>query len=107
MFDHNKLEIWRRSMALSVAVDRALLRCTVTPAPGLASQLSRACASIPANIAECAGQSSSKQSARFIDIAIGSASETENHLARAGGLEVISLWKLNAPSPPNSAKCAR
>lgn len=89
MFDHNKLDIWRRSMALSVAVDKAMRGKKRSGPPGLQSQLSRALASIPANIAECAGQDSPIQSARFMEIAIGSASEAQSHLARAGALELI------------------
>lgn len=89
MFDHEQLQIWRRSHALTVAIHRAMRgRQRYAPA-GLVSQLSRSSASVPANIAECAGQETAAQSARFLDIAIGSLSETQNHLALAAATGLL------------------
>ncbi|MBC8087398.1 MAG: four helix bundle protein [Phycisphaerae bacterium] len=89
MYDHLKLKIWQRAHALSLRLDGALKgRARIGP-PGLASQLSRACASIAANIAESSGQNSPSQSARFLDMSNGSSTETENHLARASGTGLL------------------
>ncbi len=44
------------------------------------NQLLRSLASIPANIAEGCGKRSDTEFARYIDIALGSAKESENHL---------------------------
>lgn len=44
---------------------------------GLTSQMRRACASIPANIAEGCGRSGSAELVRYLHIAMGSASELE------------------------------
>ncbi len=47
---------------------------------GLVSQLRRAASSVPANIAEGCGCDGNREFARFLGIALRSASETEYHL---------------------------
>ena len=47
---------------------------------GLASQLQRSVNSIGANIAEASGRQAGPDRARFLNYAIGSASETEHHV---------------------------
>ncbi len=46
---------------------------------GLTTQIRRSCASIPANIAEGCGRKGDAEFARFLQIALGSASELEYH----------------------------
>lgn len=91
MFDHEQLQIWQRSKRLAIAVHAAThkRRRGSIGSPGLKTQLLRACSAIPANIAECAGQDTAAQSARFMDIAIGSISETQSHLALASATGLI------------------
>ena len=55
-------------------------------APGLRAQLLRAASSVSANIAEGAGKRSEAEFARYLDIALGSARELENHLLLARDL---------------------
>ena len=55
----------------------------------LRSQMFRAAASIPANIAGGRRKGSEKEFARFLGIALGSASELENHLILARDTSVI------------------
>jgi four helix bundle protein len=58
---------------------------------GLTSQIRRACASIPTNISEGCGRSRDTELARFIEIAIGSASELEYLLMLGHDLELIAM----------------
>jgi len=56
---------------------------------GLTGQIRRASASIPANIAEGCGRDRAAELARFLQIAMGSASELEYHLLLAHDLGFI------------------
>ncbi len=56
---------------------------------GLKSQTRLCCASIPANIAEGFGRSGDAELCRFLQIAMGSASELEYHLLLARDLNFI------------------
>lgn len=58
---------------------------------GLASQLRRSLASIPANIAEGAGHQSQAQFNRYLTIALASAREAEYHLLLAKDLGLLQL----------------
>jgi len=57
---------------------------------GLTSQLRRASASIPANIAEGFGRGGNTELARFLQIGMGSASEVEYHILLARDLNLLS-----------------
>ena len=56
---------------------------------GLVSQLRRAASSVPANIAEGCGCNGNREFARFLGIALRSASETEYHLLLARDLAYL------------------
>ena len=89
MQDFRKLLVWQRAHALAIAVDQ-MSRGFPRPGGGaLRGQLSRAADSIAANIAEGCGASSSREFARYLDIAIKSTSETQHHLLSAGDRGLI------------------
>ena len=90
MMEFQKLKIWQRSLALSVAVQRATKGRGALAPTGLNAQLNRACSSVPANIAEGCGYDAPLQTARFLDIAIGSLNESETHLLIAISSGVIT-----------------
>ena len=83
MKDYHQLEVWQRSHQLTLAVYAATKHFPNEELFGLTSQLRRACSSIPANLAEGCGRDSAAELKRYIDIAHGSASETEYHLLLA------------------------
>lgn len=79
MQDFRKLDVWTKSHELALDVHRTLAKLRKIES-GTRSQLNRAAQSIPANIAEGCGRSSSAELARYTDQAIGSATELEYHL---------------------------
>jgi four helix bundle protein len=96
MIDFHKLKIWQRSLALAVEVAAATKgRARYGPA-GLVAQLTRACNSVHANIAEGAGQATPLQIARFLDVSIGSLNEAESHLQEAKAVHLVLPGKANA-----------
>ena len=89
MKDYRQLAVWDRSHRLTLAVYAATKSFPKEELFGLTSQLRRACASVPANLAEGCGRDSDAELKRFIDIAHGSASEAEYHFLLAADLKLI------------------
>ena len=78
-------------MALLKPVHRAVLRFPDYEKFDLASQVRRACKSVPANIAEGYGKRrSAKEFQSFLSNALGSSTEMEVHLKIARELEYLS-----------------
>jgi len=86
MKDFRTLLVWQRSHALVLEIYRVTGRFPGDEAFGLKAQLRRAAASVPTNIAEGCGRGGDSDFARFVQIALGSASETEYHLLLAKDL---------------------
>jgi len=85
---HRDLEVWSKSIELSVAIYQLTRSFPTEERFGLASQLRRASVSVPSNIAEGAGRGSRGEFLRFISIARGSLAElqTQLEIARRCGL---------------------
>lgn len=73
------LSVWRKAYQLTLDVYRLSQKFPKEELYGLTSQLRRSAASIPANIAEGCGRDGSAKLSRFVQIAMGSASEVEFH----------------------------
>ena len=84
-----ELKVWNKSHEMTLAVYRATLQFPKEEKYGLTSQLRRASASVPANIAEGCGRGGDAELARFMQIAMGSASEVEYHLLLAKDLDYL------------------
>jgi len=89
MQDYTKLLVWQKARSLTVSMNQVSRPFRPGDAPGLRSQLMRATMSISATIAEGAGRDSRPDFARFLSMAIASASEVEHHLRTASDLGVI------------------
>ncbi|MBN1537233.1 MAG: four helix bundle protein [Anaerolineales bacterium] len=77
MQDFHNLKVWERSHQLTLSVYKLTATFPKEEMYGITNQLRRASVSIPTNIAEGCGRVGDNEFARFITIAIGSASETE------------------------------
>ena len=88
--DFKNLLIWQRAHRLAIDAHHALDAPRAAGSAATRNQLQRALASIPANIAEGAGRRSDPEFARYLDIALGSAKEAENHLLFARDMGWLS-----------------
>ena len=77
MKDFRDLKVWRAAHELTLDVYRATNTLPPEERYGLLRQVRRAAVSISANIAEGCGRRGDRDFARFLQIAMGSASELE------------------------------
>jgi four helix bundle protein len=87
---HRDLIVWQKAMDLAEQVYRLTAFFPRTETYGLASQLTRAAASVPANIAEGHSRGTRKDYAAFLAIAKGSLMESETFVMLATRLRYIS-----------------
>ena len=86
---HKKLDVWKASIELVVAIYTVTSRFPKEELYGLSGQLRRAALSVPANIAEGAARQTHREFANFLHIAQGSLSELDTELEVAKRLEYI------------------
>jgi four helix bundle protein len=86
MGDYRNLRVWERAHRLTLEVYGATRTFPKEERYRLTSQLRRAAASVPANIAEGCGRNGDAELARFLTIAKGSASELDYLLLLAHDL---------------------
>ncbi|MBI2377988.1 MAG: four helix bundle protein [Deltaproteobacteria bacterium] len=85
MKDFRKLVVWQKAHVLALDVYRATSRFPKEERYGLTSQIRRSAVSVASNIAEGCGRSEA-DFGRFLQIAMGSASELEYQLLLASDL---------------------
>ena len=90
MQSFKKLQVWEKSHDLTLKIYGVTSHFPREEIYGLTSQIRRASASIPTNIAEGCGRESSADFARFLQIAMGSASETEYLILLAHDLKYLT-----------------
>jgi four helix bundle protein len=90
MRDFRKLKVWSKAHLLALTIYRISAQFPKEEVYGLTRQLRRAGASIPANVAEGCGRTSKAELCRFLQIAMGSASELEYHLLLARDLRFLA-----------------
>ncbi len=77
---YQDLEVWQKAMDLAQMIYDVTKKFPREEAYGLTSQIRRAAVSVPSNIAEGQGRSSTKDFLRHLSIAYGSLCEVETQL---------------------------
>jgi four helix bundle protein len=90
MQDFRSLKVWEKGHQLTLAIYKVTKKFPKEEMFGLTSQMRRASASIPTNIAEGCGRTGKAELGRFLQISMGSASELEYHLELAHGLGLLT-----------------
>lgn len=80
MKDFRDLKVWEKAHAVALACYEITRNFPREEVFGLTSQIRRSGSSIPANIAEGCGRRGNAELHRFLQMAMGSASELEYHL---------------------------
>jgi four helix bundle protein len=90
MKNFRDLQVWHKAHSLTLAAYQITSVFPRQEMYGLTSQIRRCAASIAANIAEGCGKRGNGELYRFLNIALGSASELEYHFLLAHDLKFIS-----------------
>ena len=89
MRDFREIKVWQKSHQLTLKLYTLTKTFPKDEIYGLTSQIRRAVASIGCNIAEGCGRSSDAELARFLRIAMGSATELEYELLLSRDLGLL------------------
>lgn len=91
MRDFRKYDVWHLSHQLVLDIYKISKDFPKEELFNITSQLRRAVVSIPTNISEGCGRSSDKEFSHFLNIAIGSLSETEYLIILSTELTLINI----------------
>ena len=89
MKNFRELQVWQKAHQLTLNLYSMTGSFPDDEKYGLVSQIKRSASSIAANIAEGRGRKGDAELARFLQIAMGSASELEYHLLLTHDLKII------------------
>src|SRR5579863_10092782 len=89
MRNYKDLRVWEEAHRLTLSVYKVTQAFPKEERFGLTSQIRRASASIPANLAEGCGRRSDGEMGRFVQIAMGSGAELSYHLLLARDLGFV------------------
>ncbi len=89
MKTHHDLDVWKKSIDFVTIIYQVTETYPKIEQYGLLSQIRRCAVSIPSNIAEGAGRTSTKEFAYFLSIALGSVSELETQLIVSKNLNYL------------------
>ncbi len=95
MPNYKELNVWKRSIQLTVEFYIITKSFAIDERFGLVSQMRKSAISVPSNIAEGAGRRSNKEFAHFLGIAHGSICELESQLYVSLNLEFITSIDFN------------
>ncbi len=93
MQNYKALKVWEKAHHFTLMIYGVSKQFPKEELYGLTNQLRRAASSIPANIAEGCGKSSSMDFAKYLNISLGSANESEYFILLAKDLSYISNEK--------------
>lgn len=94
MKDFRDLLVWQKSHHFTLEVYKTTASFPADERFGLVSQLRRSAASAPANIAEGCGRGGNMEFHRFLQMAMGSASEAEYHLLLPHDLQLFQCREI-------------
>ena len=95
MQDFKHIRAWQRAHALAIAIHKLARGFSRQGYANLRSQLTKAADSIGDTIIEGCGAATNKEFARYLDMSIKSANETEGHLLKARDLNLVpvDVWR--------------
>lgn len=89
MRDFKKYDVWQISHSFTLKIYKITMNFPKEEIYSLTSQIRRASSSIPTNISEGCGRNSDKEFNQFLNIALGSACETEYLLILSKDLQYV------------------
>ncbi len=90
MQNYKELKVWEKAHQFTLMIYNVSNQFPKDEVYGLTSQLRRSASSIPANIAEGCGKNTSTDFAKYLNIALGSANESEYFTLLAKDLSYIN-----------------